>query len=369
MKTSNAAVASMLTFCLIAMGFLGSGRCIAQQPFQLPQPGAPVVGTLTTEHTDANRLVLTAGARRSVAMQPMQSSRAQYWTLAPVARNTVRIQLFEKGDFWSLAFNPQTGRIGFERSAQDTNQLWRITRSLAVPGAIRLESVAFPGYYLAGSQDARVNVEPLSSSAKQNWFFDSAPPPPAVVIPTQQMVQQSVRANAPLQSAPTEFLNSHRNELLVRIMDLRTGVPTDLTIPAGKTRDFIFERDAGATFVERYEVVDALGNVFQQQFTTQVPPITFYDVTVYEKFLQSIAIDRTGKSPNKIEDINYQPKGVGFFVIPPGESFRGGKIDVYRSAKQANNPGAVRRLDPNIFNEKSEAEDPLERALREASGR
>jgi len=274
-----------------------------------------------------------------------------------------------RGRLWSLAVDRETGRVAIERSDDKFEQLWRVSRSPRSPQAVRLQSVGFRGLFLTGETDSQVSLKPPSGLAAQEWIFDPAPPPPAVNIPVQQMAEHAMRPNPPLPPAVTRLVNTHTSELLVRVTDLRSGTFVDLAIPAGGSRNFEFQRDAGATFVERYQVAGPLGNVFQQQFVTAVPPVVYYDVTVYEKFLQSIAIDRTGKSPQRIEDINYQPKGVGYFVIPPGDLFPGGELDVFRSAKRANNPGAVRPLDPKTFSEAEPTQDPLKRALQELSDR
>jgi len=338
---------------------------IAQQRAQLPPPGTPIVGTLTSQQTDPHQLVLTAGPRLSVAMQPLLPSQAQYWTLASVGRNTVRLQLFQSGSLWSLVVEPASGRVGFERSAEKFEQLWRVTPSQAVAGALRFESIALPGNFLAGDANSAVSLQSFSGSPSQSWYFDAAPPPAAIQVPIQRLIAQSIDPNPPLPPVPTRLVNSNRNELLVRVTDLRTANATDISIPSGGFRDITLDRDAGATFTERYEVIGPFGVIFSQQLTTPVPPASFYDVSVYEKFLQSIAIDRTGKSPNPIEDINYQPKSIGFFIIPAGEQFRGGNLDVFAQARQSNNPGGVRRIDPNTFNNPKPRLDPLEQTLKE----
>jgi hypothetical protein len=358
--------ATCLTLAIFITGI--ATRCTADPLLQLPQVGNPVLGTLTTEQCDPLRLVLTAGPRLTVAMQPLRPSSAQFWTLSPVSPDTFRVQLFEAGVLWSLSVDPNTGQVGFQRSAQTFEQLWRITPARSRPGAIRLESYAFPGNFLAGDANSTVNLQSWSRSPSQLWYFDTAPPPPTIVVPLQKLVHQSTKENPPLEPVVARFENSNRNELLIRIGDLRTGSSNDISIPAGGHRDVEIQRHAGATFIERYEVLGPTGVILSQEFTTQVPPTILYDVSVYEKFLQSIAIDRTGKSPNPIEDINYQPKSVGYFVIPPGDQFRGGNVDVFRLAKQANNPGGVRRIDPNTFNQPDERSDPLEDVLRGIRG-
>ncbi len=85
-------------------------------------------------------------------------------------------------------------------------------------------------------------------------------------------------------------------------------------------------------------------------------------------FCKSIAIDRTGKSPNPIEDINMQPRSIGFFLVPPGDAIREGSVlDVYRVAEDAKNPGAVRRLSPKDLDrsETSGDQDPLRAILKQ----
>jgi hypothetical protein len=101
-------------------------------------------------------------------------------------------------------------------------------------------------------------------------------------------------------------------------------------------------------------------------------------VSVYEEFLQSIAIDRTGKSPNVIEDINYQPRSVGFLLLPPGDQLQDNSVlDVYRAAADSKNPGAVRKLSPSDYNNSSSSKpssavpssDPLNDLLKQLQGK
>lgn len=360
----NLLTRSVLFVGVAVFGGLLDAQTRANPLLQLPPAGSPVLGTLTTQQTDPLRMVLTAGPQRTIAMQPLRPSDAQFWTLAPVGPGTFRVQLFAAGSLWSLAVDPGNGQVGFERSDQTHHQLWRVTSDRSTPGGLRLESFTFPGNFLAGDANSNVSLQSWSRSPSQIWYFDDAPPPPTIVVPLQKMVQQSVVPNPPLPPVTARLTNSNRNELLVRIANLTKGTATDVSIPSGGYQTVEFQRDSGATLVERYDVIGPTGVVFTQQFTTQVPPSVLYDVSVYEKFLQSIAIDRTGKSPNPIEDINYQPKSVGYFVIPAGDHFRGGNIDVFAQAKQANNPGGVRRIDPNTFNQPDQRVDPLEQMLR-----
>ena len=215
----------------LALALLSCGLptdCFADPLLHLPKVGNPVLGTLTTEQTDPLRLVLTAGPRLSVAMQPLRPSSAQFWTLSPVSPDTFRVQLFEAGVLWSLSVDPNNGQVGFQRSAQTYEQLWRVTPARSRPGAIRLESYAYPGNFLAGDANSTVNLQSWSRSPSQLWYFDTAPPPPAIAVPVQKLVQQSTKPNPPLEPVVARFANSSRNELLVRIGDLRTGTSNEI---------------------------------------------------------------------------------------------------------------------------------------------
>lgn len=338
----------------------------AQRLQNLPVPGRVQGVTLVTEATDRDQLVLTLQRGQVLAMQPYRAIQEQYWVLSPVDRNVVRLQLFASGRFWSLVANGPGNRITMERSAQRADQLWRMVPSLAVQGAVRFESAAYPGRYLAGHRDSRVSLERAGGSPAQNWFVDTAQPPNQVVIPSLQLVQHSVRPLAPLPPVKTALTNSRDNEVWVVLTDLRNGTEQHLKIPARDGVEVELQRDSGAAFVESYQVTSALGNVYREEFSTSVPPATLYEITVYERFLQSIAIDRTGKSPNRIEDINYQPRSIGVFLIPAGDQFQGGRLEVYELAKQQNNAGGVRPIKPENWEGGGGSLDPLEQALRDA---
>lgn len=356
---------------LVAFVFTSSlmpAELLAQPPraLRLPEPGATEVRVLSTEDAAEGGLVLTAQSDGAVRMLPDRDSRNQFWVLSPVGRATVRLQLFEAGQLWSLAASGPAGRIALVPSARDANQLWRVIPSRVVPGAARLESVAYPSRSLAGARDSVVTLERTSGGAAQHWYLDPAQPPPTVVLPTVRFTEHAVRAAPPLAPVTARLVNSHTAELWVVLTDLRDDRSEGLKIPAGGAIDVRLDRDSGATIVETYQVVSPLGEVYREEFITPVPPAVLYEITVYERFLQSIAIDRTGKSPSKIEDVNYQPKGVGVFWVPPGDRFSGGVLDVYRAAKAADNPGGVRPIDPELWEPVQPAPDPLQQALEEA---
>ncbi|MGI9470308.1 MAG: hypothetical protein ACR2NZ_02170, partial [Rubripirellula sp.] len=73
---------------------------------------------------------------------------------------------------------------------------------------------------------------------------------------------------------------------------------------------------------------------------------TRYEIVVHEWAMQSVAIDRTGKSPNVIEDINFQGRGIGRFLLPAGPALQSGVIGVYSAAASQGNAGTVQPIVP-----------------------
>ena len=207
-------------------------------------------------------------------------------------------------------------------------------------------------------------LQPISYAPPQLWI-----PMVAATLPTFEpfwkTVSQQIHENAPLAPAEVNLVNSHRSGILVLLNDQRSNSVQQIRIPAGQSSTVRLDRDASSTIVETYEIRSPGGVWDSQQLVTAVPPRPYYDLSIYEDFLQSIAIDRTGKSPNPIEDINVVPKSVGWIIIPPGAQLpQTSNIDVFPQAQAANNPGAVRRLDPRQF-DKQPTTNPLESILDE----
>lgn len=336
---NNSTVASL---SLVMLLLTTSDRAFGVDPLRkLPAAGQTQLIRLTNQAVDPFGLVMTAVSGRRVRFVEAQGAVEQFWTLSPAGHDLYRLQLYAGNRLWSLSIDPQSQQVIMVPSSQAIEQLWRVSPARRLQHAHRIESVAFPGMCLAGNRTAAIQLQPWGFAAEQLWFFDVAPPPPAIVIPTLTMAQHAVRPNPALPPVTAEIVNRHNSELWVLVNDLRTGSQKKLVIPVGQKKAITLQRDAGATLVESYEVVTPLGNVYQQTYTTAIPPTAMYEVFVFERFLQSIAIDRTGKSPNPIEDINFQPKGVGRFVIPPGDRFDGGSLDVYDIARRADNVGAL----------------------------
>ena len=209
-------------------------------------------------------------------------------------------------------------------------------------------------------------LQPLSTASTQLWI-PLTPVQPVLAPTLWRSVQRDIRPNPPLPSAQLELVNSHRYALRVLVGDSRKGNQTEtVRIEPNSSEQVMLDRDAGSTLVETVEVRSSNGGWDRQTFTTQIPPIGYYDLSVYEEHLQSIAIDRTGKSPNPIEDINYVPRSIGWLSLPVGADLpERGRMDIYNQAKAARNPGAVRRLSLDELEGESERPSPIETILEE----
>jgi hypothetical protein len=213
------------------------------------------------------------------------------------------------------------------------------------------------------------------NNAGQLWKLNSSQPvdepddaaPLTVVDLRPRLISQKVNGNEPLPPASVVLENSHDEQLLITLRDVgdKAG-PRELKIPAGQSKTLRLKRDAGATIVETWEIPLRSGEVTIQQRERAVPPRRLYTVSVYELFVQSLAIDATKRGKGKIEDISFSPRSIGLFSIPPGEELEDGAvIDVYREARRHRNPGAIDHLDPSDWQTgETPDDDPIKKILR-----
>lgn len=292
------------------------------------------------------------------------SSQAMWW-VAPAGPGIVRLQMLNNGQVWAVSAASRNN-LRLDLVGQDPRQLWRVSHGHGQGNQFLLENAHFMGNYLSHLGRGALGMQPWLALPTQMWV--PIAPPPAYLTTLQPFwrnITREIRPNPPLAPAEVELMNSHKNALMILVGDLRSGqVVKELRIEANQSASITVERDPGSTLVEVVEVMTPGGAWNRQEFVTQIPPVSLYDLSVYEEFLQSIAIDRTGKSPNKIEDVNYQPKSVGLLILPPGDALpERGQMDAFAQSKAADNAGAVRRLDPKRF-EKPKA-DPLESILED----
>ncbi len=300
------------------------------------------------------------------------TNRAGQWVITPVGNSLFRIHWTNGVSLFALqAVSPMQPLLFVEPTAS-LDQLWRIERYSNQPNQYLLTSLQFPGYCAAFNNQS-LYLDAIGFSPAQQWWFDQLPLPQ--VNPIIRSSSQQVVANASLPPATVSLTNSTNETAIVLLADLRNpNAAQEIQIPPQGSKPIQLERDAGSTIVESFAISSPNGSWNEQQRTYQIPPLPLYDVSVYEIFLQSIAIDRTGTSPNPIEDVNYQPRSVGFFQIPPGAAITDrSSIDVTRLAAAAQNPGGVRPLpskrqgsSPSNANP---VDDPLKAILNEIQSR
>jgi hypothetical protein len=280
----------------------------------------------------------------------------------------VRIHGGEQGA--ALSAQRATGAVQMTQPGTTIGEFWRFLPLNPAGDVAWLESVAFPGQLLSVRPDGSVGIEYQSdarardpllahqpSTDSQQWVFRSLSPPGTSVGPSlgaNSAVARMAAPNAiesrlipypPLPPAEIDFENSSRRELWVLLADRRNGKPPRaLRIPAGSAVRISLDRDPGARLQEVHQIQRADGSISEVDFVVELPIRTYYDVSVYELMLKSIAIDRTGKSPNPVEEMNFQPRSLGWYLLPAGNALTSGRHDVYEKALRSGNPGGVRRL-------------------------
>lgn len=189
-------------------------------------------------------------------------------------------------------------------------------------------------------------------------FLVPVPQPQSVLIDSRLLPDPAAPparielANTTQYKLRVEFIDLLENRS-VASRDIEPGVSIPLRVP----------RTVGATLVETYRTYGPFGDVSDHQVTRPIAAEIRYELVVRRWQIQSLAIDRTGKSPNPIEDISFVGHGVGRFRFPAGPSLSDGRIDVHRAAVAAGNAGSVPPIVPR-GDDQSIRSDPLQEALR-----
>lgn len=160
-----------------------------------------------------------------------------------------------------------------------------------------------------------------------------------------ELVSRSVEPLPPLAPATVFFENTHGEELLVRLSDIREpGRPTDYSIRPGESVSLSIDRDPGAELVEVYLVPRPLGPPVAEERRWPIPPRVLYTAAVYVNRVQYSYIDRRKeKPPGSLPDFDVKsPTSLGVFPLPAGSRVENGqRIDAYREVHRQNNPGAA----------------------------
>jgi len=364
-------VAPRIGLIAFSMACLVAGNLIAQD-----EANFTAVQLATGE--EGRRILLSGTGPGQLRWTRNAEEAGSAWYVIPVGTDLFRLQQLHENRWFALGVDsigrrnpgPMGPRVGFAPLTQSANQLWRIQQFQG--GGYLFENASAPGLWLTCIPQSGLWLQAFGSSPWQVWWPQQpvfAVPPPMFRTMSEQIV-----ASLPLAPATLRVNNTHSETILIVLADRRNPTQTTLLrIPAGGSESITLDRDSGGTIVQTIEVMDPFGNWDRQEYQIPIPPSILYDMSVYEEFLQSIAIDRTGKSPNVIEDINYQPRSVGFFMLPAGNGLPdSGALDAYNAAVDANNPGAVRRLsqkDASASSSQPSPQDPLRELLDQIQGK
>lgn len=303
-------------------------------------------------------------AAERMALVPIAVSESQLWHFTPLGNGYYRIHSDMHGRHRSLAGMPD-GSLVMDETGNSLNQFWHFAPVWKAPGFFVLANAtaAVNPPSLTILAGGALGLEKCMWSDSQLWQFVPVEAPLPPVFDEYRFRSREIRPKQDLAAAELEFLNSHDKEIWVAIADrLAPGSSRQLKIAPGEISVVSLERDPGGMLVEVYERVLPGGFIEREEFVTDLPPATRYDVSVYEVIVQSIAIDATVKG-GRVEDVQYAPKSVGWFELAAGPALEDGVIDAYAVAKSQRNPGMVRRIDPSEWNPKPAAKDPVESLL------
>ena len=255
------------------------------------------------------------------------------------------------GGRWSLSVVGVDGSW-VEWTAEQTEGPWRaipIAAGLSPRTATGIDPTASYAFALDRRGDLRV----ASRERGGRWScvicgYEPPPAPHPAVLAPPVLISRQVIAATPLPAAAVNLVNRHERELWVVVADLRNPAKVaKFKIKPGETKNLLVDRDAGSRIIETWQIADPFGGSRIERNGYEVPPQPLYDVSVYERVLQSVAIDRTKRGQGRIEDVNWSPKSVGFFLLPAGPELPAkATIDLYAEAVGANNPGGVRQINP-----------------------
>jgi hypothetical protein len=341
-------------------------------------PPAPLVGAAANGDIDpqasyrivpfepnARGQAIGLAAGGVAGLERVADADSQFWHFTPLGQGLVRIHSDRQGRPWSLAGVPGDSPQ-MAPTAHTLDQLWQLTPVPRDPGWFMLTNLAPANNPMALTLQAGGELALTRSTWNdaQLWRLARVDVPLPPIFGQYRFVSREVRPNPALAPAKVDLANNHSKDLWVLLVDRqRPNANTKLKLPAGQVTAVTLERDAGGTLVEIYERVLPNGVVEREEFATEIPPAVRYDLSVYELIVQSVAIDRTVKG-GKVEDVQYAPKSVGWFELPPGPALTDGTIDVYPAAVEQANPGQVRRIDPAQWQAKPAAVDPVEALLK-----
>ncbi|MFV0446083.1 MAG: hypothetical protein ACK5Q5_21105 [Planctomycetaceae bacterium] len=189
--------------------------------------------------------------------------------------------------------------------------------------------------------DVRGRVVP---AAWQNGSWTCSLCDPTIPLPPR-LVSRQVIPNPALPPARVTLINSGDEELVVQVGDAAAPANSiELRIPMRGTVQHIFERDAGGTVDEVYQIPGLIGGWTEQSNRYPLPPQPRYSLAVWAN---RTTYQYVNKNPNKpkgaLPDFDLKSHvSLGVFDLPPGELLHDGEtLDVHRAATLNGNPGAA----------------------------
>ncbi|MCH1438372.1 MAG: hypothetical protein L7W43_01865 [Rubripirellula sp.] len=342
MKMSIDVVLSLLVLTLLSVPVSG------QQTFDLVEPTGEVTATARIEGGQIS-VQSRAGQRATFCRDPSFDSLGGEFVgyYSPKIDRALRFPR-------SCVGVMQTAGLGDPRPRFiNTHRVVRLRRGQIVPPFTFGAPVFFPGQlFPRHGFHSRHQSYPQPHLYPWQWYgpgFD-----PQVygyggwwVHPQSVLLNSIVIPNPPLPPARLKLVNDGRREIQVGIRDLQESARSrTIRIQSKSSASVELIRDAGGKRIEQFRVMNPYGYTRAREVVTEYQSPVRYEFVIHEWAMQSVAIDRTGKSPNVIEDVNFQGRGIGRFFLPPGRLLQSGVIGVYSAALRQQNGGTVPPLVP-----------------------
>ncbi len=338
------------------------------QQFELVEPSGQVAATVQVERGGL-RFSDRSGERRFYGREQRYDSGdglfAGYFNLE--LNRALRFPRSGQGKMQVVDFDDRSPRFRYSQQAVRRRGSNNRPVVVAPPPAIGYPGYGF-GFPVPGI--GYPGFGPIGPVNPGGPFYSLYSQPPIIGYryPQSVLIESNIQPNPALADVQVQLFNGGPREIQVGVVDVRNPAPTrSMRIQPRTGVEIEVQRDPGGQRIDRYQTITPLGDTITKEIVRPIPPAVRYEIVVHEWAMQSIAIDRTGKSPNVIEDINFQGKGLGRFPLPPGDQLQSGTIDVYRAAIDSGNQGTV---GPIVAEEDpSSGPSPLERAILEAQQR
>lgn len=337
----------------LALVVFGSGVAVGQTEYELVEPNGQV--SATAEVYPGRLLVYGTHGQRLYFSRDAQydSSDGQFMGYFSVKTNrALRFPRSGRGPMQTASLNDARPRF---RSSRRIVRAIRVGRGVAALPVVPRPVVPLP--LVPGSVVAQPILPPFGDPYAYGY-------PVPVPLAQSVLIDSSIVAHPPLPPVQVELRNDGPREVQVGVIDLKNPSGNQsVRIQPGGSISVQLARDSGGQRIEHYRVVNAFGQFVTREIVTEVAPASRYEVAVHEWAMQSVAIDRTGKSPNVIEDINFQGRGIGRFLLPAGPALQPGVIGVYSAAVRQGNAGTVQ---PIVSEEDLPPRDTNTRRLEDA---